>query len=75
MGIDPGPTKKADFALRAKLLSAWQACQSCNDAELKQNADRAASQLAPQVSTADYDLVKRGFEITQGYEPGKYPPF
>ena len=28
LGVDPGPTKKADFALRAQLLSAWQACLS-----------------------------------------------
>ena len=72
LGVDPS-ARPEDYLKLSKLLTAWDACRSRADVEMKHNAERAVNQLAPQISTAEYELSIQAFERSEGYEPGKYP--
>ena len=74
VGVDPS-MRPADYLLLSKMLTAWDACRTRQEVEMKHNAERAISQLAPQISTADYELAIQAFERMEGYEPGKYPRY
>ena len=72
LNVDPG-SRPEDYLLLLKLLTAWDACRTRVEVELRHNAERAVNQLAPQISTADCELAIQAFERMEGYEPGKYP--
>lgn len=72
--VDVDPTQRpADFILRAKLLTVWEACRTRMDVENKDNAERHISNLPPRITPDEYEMTKRPFEASQGYQPGTNP--
>ena len=72
--IDVDPSQRpADYILKSKFITVWESCWSRIDVENQTTAERQLANLPPQIAPDDYEMAKRAFEASQGFQPGKFP--
>jgi hypothetical protein len=65
--VDPDADED-HFLIRGQLTMVWESCRTCAAVESQERAQRAASQLPPQISVGDFETSRRAYETQLGFK-------